>query len=436
MTGEHLDAIGVGVGPFNLSLAALLAPVEGVAAQFFDRRPGFDWHPGLLLPDARLQTSFLKDLVTAADPRSPYSFLSYLVEKRRFYEFLNADFQAITRAEFADYLAWAAARVPALNFGTEVREIDFDGEAFEVRTDRGRRLADNLVVATGQQRHRPAWAEPFCGTRCFHGAELLQRNPDAAGATLAIIGGGQTGAEVFLAFARGLFGRVRSITWISQRPNFEPLDETHFTNEYFTPGYQRVFLDLPPERRREIVEAQRLASDGISPDTLAEVYQFLYRERHLSQAGARYRLYPDREAVAMEGGGAAMKVALRNQLTGEAEACQADLVLLCTGYRSELPEILAPIARRLTLDDEGRPELDACYRALWDGPAGKRIYLQNFGRHSHGIADPQLSLMAWRSAVIANDLAGRQVYDIAPCAPPITWRSGDAPRRESRFEAA
>ena len=138
----------------------------------------------------------------------------------------------------------------------------------------------------------------------------------------------------------------------------------------------------------------------------------------------------------MEGGGAAMKVTLRNQLTGEAEACQADLVLLCTGYRSELPEILAPIARRLTRDDEGRPELDACYRALWDGPAGKRIYLQNFGRHSHGIADPQLSLMAWRSAVIANDLAGRQVYDIAPCTPPITWRSGDAPRRESRFEAA
>ncbi len=436
MTGEHLDVIGVGVGPFNLSLAALLAPVEGVAARFFDRRPGFDWHPGLLLPDARLQTSFLKDLVTAADPRSPYSFLSYLVEKRRFYEFLNADFQAITRAEFADYLGWAAARVPALSFGTEVKEVGFDGEAFEVRTDRGCRLADNLVIATGQQRYRPAWAEPFCGARCFHGAELLQRDPDAAGAALAIIGGGQTGAEAFLAFARGLFGRVRSITWISQRPNFEPLDETHFTNEYFTPHYQKAFLDLPPERRREIVETQRLASDGISPATLGEIYQLLYQERHLSKAGAGYQLRPDREAVAMEGCGAAMKITLRNQLTGEAELCQADLVLLCTGYRSELPEILAPIAQRLERDDEGRPELDARYRARWDGPAGKRIYLQNFGRHSHGIADPQLSLMAWRSAVIVNDLAERQVYDIAPCAPPITWRSGGGPRREGRFEAA
>ena len=30
-----------------------------------------------------------------------------------------------------------------------------------------------------------------------------------------------------------------------------------------------------------------------------------------------------------------------------------------------------------------------------------------------GVADPNLSLMAWRSAVIANSLIGRPVYDVA-----------------------
>jgi lysine N6-hydroxylase len=29
-----------------------------------------------------------------------------------------------------------------------------------------------------------------------------------------------------------------------------------------------------------------------------------------------------------------------------------------------------------------------------------------------GVADPNLSLMAWRSAIIANSLLGRQVYDV------------------------
>jgi lysine N6-hydroxylase len=29
-----------------------------------------------------------------------------------------------------------------------------------------------------------------------------------------------------------------------------------------------------------------------------------------------------------------------------------------------------------------------------------------------GVADPNLSLMAWRSAIIVNSLVGRQVYDV------------------------
>jgi lysine N6-hydroxylase len=29
-----------------------------------------------------------------------------------------------------------------------------------------------------------------------------------------------------------------------------------------------------------------------------------------------------------------------------------------------------------------------------------------------GIADPNLSLMAWRSAIIANSLLGREAYDV------------------------
>jgi lysine N6-hydroxylase len=48
----------------------------------------------------------------------------------------------------------------------------------------------------------------------------------------------------------------------------------------------------------------------------------------------------------------------------------------------------------------------------WDGPPGLHIYAQNAARHMRGVADPNLSLMAWRSAVIANSLLGRTVYDV------------------------
>jgi lysine N6-hydroxylase len=48
----------------------------------------------------------------------------------------------------------------------------------------------------------------------------------------------------------------------------------------------------------------------------------------------------------------------------------------------------------------------------WDGPPGLRVYAQNAARQMRGVADPNLSLMAWRSAVIANSLLGRAVYDV------------------------
>ena len=45
MTTEH-DVVGVGIGPFNLGLAALLDAVGDVDALFLDAKPQFAWHPG------------------------------------------------------------------------------------------------------------------------------------------------------------------------------------------------------------------------------------------------------------------------------------------------------------------------------------------------------------------------------------------------------
>ncbi|MBR7678429.1 SidA/IucD/PvdA family monooxygenase, partial [Streptomyces daliensis] len=68
----------MGIGPFNLSLAALAHGVPGLRTAHYDQRPGFRWHPGLLIEGATLQVPFLADLVTLADPASPWSFLNYL----------------------------------------------------------------------------------------------------------------------------------------------------------------------------------------------------------------------------------------------------------------------------------------------------------------------------------------------------------------------
>ena len=61
------DFAGIGIGPFNLGLAAMSAPIKGLNAIFFDEHPRFSWHPGLLLDEATLQVAFYADLETLAD---------------------------------------------------------------------------------------------------------------------------------------------------------------------------------------------------------------------------------------------------------------------------------------------------------------------------------------------------------------------------------
>ena len=158
MNSQHVNLAGIGAGPFNLSVAALLNKVSGMQAAFFDKKPRFNWHPGLMLDDAKLQTSWMKDLVTPADPTSPFSFLNFLVQKGRFYSFINAEQSAISRQEFAQYLAWVAEQLPSAQFGSHVREINYKQNKFWLRFDDKIISADHLCVGTGTQPFVPSFA--------------------------------------------------------------------------------------------------------------------------------------------------------------------------------------------------------------------------------------------------------------------------------------
>ena len=60
---QTIDIIGVGIGAFNLSLAALLQKSKA-EYKFFDQKKEFGWHKGMLLENAKLQVHFLKDLAS------------------------------------------------------------------------------------------------------------------------------------------------------------------------------------------------------------------------------------------------------------------------------------------------------------------------------------------------------------------------------------
>src|SRR5438067_8571539 len=160
---EEFDVIGVGFGPSNLALAIAVTEHERpVTAHFLERQPRFGWHRGMLLTDATMQVSFLKDLVTMRNPASEYSFLSYLHGRGRLVDFINHKTLFPLRIEFHDYLEWAAAKVDQLvSYGQEVVDVRPAGSVFEVRTSNGSVFrARNVVFGTGLRPNLPEGVTP------------------------------------------------------------------------------------------------------------------------------------------------------------------------------------------------------------------------------------------------------------------------------------
>jgi lysine N6-hydroxylase len=227
-----------------------------------------------------------------------------------------------------------------------------------------------------------------------------------------IVGGGQTGAEIFLNMLRGRWQKAARIHWVSRRPNLEPLEESAFANEYFIPHYVRNFHALPPEHKDAIVNAQKLSSDGITPTYLLELHRELYRHRYVEKSGTDFIIQTDREVHDLERQGDHYRAAIRHRRNGITDLAKADIVILCTGFRSRFPAFMEPLLPRLHLDQYGRPVVGENFQLGWDGPASQRLYAVNFSRHGHGIAEPQTSLMAWRSACILNDLLGVEAFPL------------------------
>jgi lysine N6-hydroxylase len=408
ITGEpHLRCVGVGVGPANLSLASLMHGRPQLTNLFLDKKEQFTWHDGQQIAGSGLQVSIFKDLVTLADPTSPFSFLSYLHAVGRIYHFINARFEAVTRREFRDYMAWAADRNENVVFGEEVLSVDFHAGAFRVETDRRAVTADNISIGIGTAPWVPACAGAL-GGRSFHVSDHLAKAADLAGLRVAVVGGGQSGAEAFLDLvSRPADRRPRRVSWVSRRANFLPLDDSPFTNDWYMPDFSDYFAGLPAHARADFNERHVLTSDGITESTLREIYQCLYVHRFLEDARDLAGLHPNREVtrVARDVDGSYHLSLAHADHPELRERLDVDAVIWATGFRPARLGFLDPIAGRL--EREGAEHrIDDHFAASWDGPPQNRIFLQNTARNQRGLADPNLSLLAWRSQRILDRIAG------------------------------
>ncbi|RAJ65568.1 lysine/ornithine N-monooxygenase [Streptomyces sp. Amel2xB2] len=426
--GPPLDLAGVGVGPFNLSLAALADGIPGLRTAFYEQQPDFGWHPGMLIEGATLQVPFLADLVTLADPASPWSFLSFLKAQERLFPFYVAERFHIERAEYDAYCRWVCAGLESLHFGHRVDAVRWHAELGLFAVDftrqepdgppvQGRSYARSLVLGVGTAPHVP---EPLrsltssvgAGAPVVHSASYLQHRERLLEAGhITVVGSGQSGAEVFLDLLRRRPAGRERLHWLTRSAAFAPMEYSKLGLEHFTPDYTGYFHGLPEQVRNSLVPRQWQLHKAVDHGTLAAVHDELYH-RTLNGGWPDAVLTPG-VAVRTAGRIGATRVELHLEHTEQDVRTRlaTDAVVLATGYRERpLEGVLASLEPYLRRDASGRVRVDEQYRLMTDRCVAGAVYVQNAERHTHGVGAPDLGLAAHRSAVILNSLTGEERY--------------------------
>ncbi|MFF0273307.1 MULTISPECIES: lysine N(6)-hydroxylase/L-ornithine N(5)-oxygenase family protein [unclassified Streptomyces] len=423
------DLIGIGFGPSNVAMAIALSEhnarvgrQEAVTAHFFERQPRFGWHRGMLIDDATMQVSFLKDLVTLRNPTSEYSFLCYLQSKGRLIDFVNHKNLFPLRVEFHDYFEWAASKVDDMvSYGHEivsVEPVERDGvvEYLDVTARSGSELvvhrARNLVLGTGLRPRMPEGVER--SDRVWHNSDLLRKVESLEGTDprrIVVVGAGQSAAEN-VAYLHRRFPEAE-ICAVFSRYGYSPADDSAFANRIFDPDAVDEYFTAPDDVKQKLMDYHGNTNYSVVDiDLIDDLYRQAYQEKVLGTE--RLRFINISRLTGVEDGPDKVRAFVTSLVTGEETVLDADVVVYATGYSPAEPlGLLGPVADRCHRDDRGRVSVQRDYRLATDPELRCGIYLQGGTEHTHGITSSLLSNTAIRVGEILASVLERN-----PATPP------------------
>ena len=441
-----LDLIGVGLGPFNLSLAALTTQSNcQLSARFYERKPQFDWHPGLLLEGATLQVPFFADLVTMVDPTSRFSFLNYLKHQERLFAFYFLENFFIPRREYNAYCQWVCDQLENISFNTSVEDVEQIDGGFRVHLRSGGASAPleqieckNLVIGTGTAAYLPPVLEEFAAKHpeaCTHSSNFMEFENAHPNIDLLVLGSGQSAAEIFSRrFHQQLDHQANprfQLDWITRSPGFFPMEYSPLGLEHFTPDYMQLFHSLELDQKDQINRAQGLLYKGISFELIREIYQDLYH-RSVDTDLSEVTLGSSSELINIHRQGGRTHCVFYHHLLNQEFTLETGAVIAATGFRQQLPCCLNHLKPLLDLDDQQRLKVSLNHEVLFKNsstqgvpsstpkePISKtestsgRLFVQNLEQHTHGVGTPDLGLGAYRAARILNALSGQEHFALS-----------------------
>ena len=412
MSTQPLDFIGIGLGPFNLGLACLTEPIDELNGLFLESKPDFEWHSGMFLEGAHLQTPFLSDLVTLADPTSPYSFLNYLKERGRLYSFYIRENFYPLRTEYNDYCRWAAGKLSSIRFSTTVTSVsyDTDAELYMVATESGETFrARRLVLGTGT----PPYVPDSCrglGGDLIHNSRYLQNKEELQKKkSITLVGSGQSAAEIYYDLLSEIDVHGYQLNWVTRSPRFFPLEYTKLTLEMTSPEYVDYFHALPEQTRYRLETQQKGLFKGIDGELINAVFDLLYQKNLAGPIRTRLLTNSALHSAAYDDAGGSYTLGFHQEEQEKDFTVETEGLILATGYKYSVPAFLEPVTDRLRWDGQGRFDVARNYSI---DTTGRGVFLQNAGVHTHSITSPDLGMGAYRNAYIVRELLGREYYPV------------------------
>jgi lysine N6-hydroxylase len=428
------DVIGIGIGPFNLGLAALSEDIEEIDALFLEQKPCFEWHPGLLIENTTLQVPFFADVVTMADPKSRFSFLNYLHEHERLYKFYFLERFHIPRREYNDYCKWVAEQLKSCRFGQQVTAIQwkngmerlekshvgyFEIEVKDIYSDElNYYYARDLVLGVGSTTYLPDCFSSHSFDNVFHSAEFLSQEKRCHEAdSITVIGSGQSAAEVFLELLKDQRTYGYRLDWFTRSKGFFPMEYSKLGLEHFSPDHTRYFYQLSQEKKDDLIPKQDLLYKGISAKTIADIYDVLY-EHSVGGENPPVRLLAKTEVADIQPINDSKEKRKYRLSCSQWEQEQSfthdsEVIIAATGYQHGIPGFLTGIYSMICWDEKGRYMVQDDYQLKLAEKLPNKVFVQNGEMHTHGVGAPDLGLGAYRNSVIINQLANREVYPIS-----------------------
>jgi len=423
------DIVGVGVGPSNLALATAVAEHGGLKAKFFDEKHSFAWHPNMLIENAEMQVSFLKDIVTMRNPQSAYSFINYLFSKNRLAEFINLKHFYPSRIEYNDYLCWVANQLKNyIQFGVKVINIEPHGpkpyKIFKisyfdsVNNNAQIVFAKAVVIATGGSVKLPEFITPdMLGPTMCHSSNYLKtikpfKDTPLLRRHLCVVGGGQSAAEIAYDLYRSF--PTSRVSLIHRGFGLKSVDDSWFTNKIYDKETSEFLFDLEPEQRAEIIAEYRETNyAAIDLELIEKFGRIIYDEK----VSGKHRLYINRFSSII--GVVAIDNRVRVEISNKTEPkknhfLDVDALILSTGYHyANPPNILSSLNQYVKRNEQGQVCVSKEYRLVLDEEhVDAHIYTQGCNEGTHGLSDTLLSLAAIRAKIILDQIKNNFALDL------------------------